>query len=397
MHATAREAARQQASTDWEYVEDVLALARKHLQADLVWMSSLDETHHEIRVSSGHDMDVAVAKAAPFEGSYCTRVLSGQLPPVIPDARHHPVARELPITTSLGIGSYIGIPWHDADGRVGGMVCSLSRDPKPGMGGEEQRFLSVIAELISNHVRRLRTDDWHAAQQDSERVRRVLETRDVRMALQPVIRLRDGVVVGYESLARFSPEVFPSPVHAFAAATRADLGVELELLAAQKALQLRDQLPPDVWLSVNLSADALVDDAVQATLLAHEHPGLGVELTEHVQVSDYAELTARTDQLRAAGISIVVDDAGAGFASFSHILRVSPDVIKLDLDLTRDVDSDKVRRALTRALVDFARDTEAPLVAEGIETQAELETLRELGVDYGQGYLLGRPAFPPLP
>jgi EAL domain-containing protein (putative c-di-GMP-specific phosphodiesterase class I) len=87
-----------------------------------------------------------------------------------------------------------------------------------------------------------------------------------------------------------------------------------------------------------------------------------------------------------------VDDAGAGFASFSHILRLRPNVIKLDIDLTRGVDTDPVRQALTRALVDFARDIDAHLIAEGIETRAEHDALLGLGVPLGQGFLIARPA-----
>jgi len=106
-------------------------------------------------------------------------------------------------------------------------------------------------------------------------------------------------------------------------------------------------------------------------------------------------LIAATERLRAAGAQIAVDDAGAGYASFRHILKLRPAMIKLDLEIVRDVDSDPVRRALTRSLVSFAAEADAVLVAEGIETEAELTVLRRLGVGFGQGYLLARPG--PLP
>jgi EAL domain-containing protein (putative c-di-GMP-specific phosphodiesterase class I) len=96
--------------------------------------------------------------------------------------------------------------------------------------------------------------------------------------------------------------------------------------------------------------------------------------------------------LRARGLRLAVDDAGAGYASFRHILRLRPDHIKLDMSLTRNIDTDKSKRALALALIEFARETGSELIAEGIETQGELATLRELGVMRGQGYLLGRPA-----
>jgi EAL domain-containing protein (putative c-di-GMP-specific phosphodiesterase class I) len=168
------------------------------------------------------------------------------------------------------------------------------------------------------------------------------------------------------------------------------------MLAVQRALDQLGNIPDDLYLGVNLSAEALVVPAVLEMLLqaaAGNH--LGIEITEHTEVHDYTELTAATDILRAAGIQIGVDDAGAGYASFRHILKLRPTVIKLDLEIVRDVDVDPVRQALTRSLVSFAAEADAVLVAEGIETETELKTLRSLGVGFGQGFLLARPG--PLP
>ena len=102
-------------------------------------------------------------------------------------------------------------------------------------------------------------------------------------------------------------------------------------------------------------------------------------------------LTRALDTLRRRGVRLAVDDAGAGFASLRHIVRLSPDFIKLDVSLTRGIDIDPVRQSLAAALVSFARDTGPVVVAEGIETEAELEALRHLGVPLGQGFHLGRP------
>ena len=104
------------------------------------------------------------------------------------------------------------------------------------------------------------------------------------------------------------------------------------------------------------------------------------------------ELEYALRPLRARGMRLSVDDAGAGHSSFRHILRLHPDYIKLDISLTRDIDTDRNRRALAAALIGFAHETGAELIAEGVETESELATLRELGVHKAQGYLLGRPA-----
>ena len=120
-----------------------------------------------------------------------------------------------------------------------------------------------------------------------------------------------------------------------------------------------------------------------------------LEITEHVRVDDYGQLLDRLGRLRRAGIRLAVDDAGAGFASLHHILKLCPDIIKLDIVLTRDIDRDPIKRALASSLVSFSRDVGGTLIAEGIETAAELQTLVELGVPLGQGYHLGYPS--PLP
>jgi EAL domain-containing protein (putative c-di-GMP-specific phosphodiesterase class I) len=122
-----------------------------------------------------------------------------------------------------------------------------------------------------------------------------------------------------------------------------------------------------------------------------------VEITEHELIEDYAHLLDALTPLRTAGIRLAVDDAGSGYASLRHILSLQPDIIKLDIALTRGVDTDPVRRALASALVGFARDTGSVIVAEGIETSAELAALQRLGVPLGQGFYLARPGDLPLP
>lgn len=223
----------------------------------------------------------------------------------------------------------------------------------------------------------------------------IIDTQAIRPTFQPVVSLQDGVVMAYEALARFDDRQFPNPVEAFTAATAAGIGVDLEMLALQRAFEHIDEMPPGTMLTANLSVEALLTPRVHAFLLAHADRSIAVELTEHAQVHDYPALIAITDVLRGAGILIAVDDTGAGFASLSHILQLRPDIIKLDITLTRDIDTDPVRMALARSLVGFSEDIGAILIAEGIETTEEYERLRHLGVRFGQGYYLARPG--PLP
>ncbi|MFI7540945.1 EAL domain-containing protein [Actinoplanes sp. NPDC049599] len=253
-------------------------------------------------------------------------------------------------------------------------------------------LLTALATALGEHV----TDPLaRRHREDAEMLVEVLRDRAVRMVFQPVVRLSDAAVVGYESLARFDLAAFPSPADAFAAAARSGFGVALELLAIERAFESLGELPPDTTLGVNLSVEALMSPAVQAAVLAHAHGNICVEVTEHTPVPDYPALNEVTDRMRAARVLIVVDDAGAGFASLRHILQLRPDIIKLDISITRDINADPVRAALARSLVSFAAEVGARLVAEGIETRAEHDKLRSLGVDFGQGYYLAKPG--PLP
>ncbi len=178
----------------------------------------------------------------------------------------------------------------------------------------------------------------------------------------------------------------------FEEAAEVDLGARLELAAVEAALTHVDRLPAQAFMSVNVSPATATEPDFGALLLAASGSRIVLELTEHARVESYEPLLAAPDELRGHGVRIALDDAGAGYAGLQHLLRLQPDVIKLDLDLTRGIHADPARRALAGALVGFAREIGATIVAEGIETADDLTTLHALGVAWGQGYYLGRPS-----
>jgi EAL domain-containing protein (putative c-di-GMP-specific phosphodiesterase class I) len=218
---------------------------------------------------------------------------------------------------------------------------------------------------------------------------------NLTMVFQPIVSLELGETVGYEALARFQLEPQRPPNEWFLAAFAADLGPELERAAIEAALDELDGLPRDVSLSVNVSPRTLLTAATTELIDRRSDRMIVVELTEHEPVTDYGPINDAMDGLRAGGARLAVDDAGAGFAGLHHILRLRPELIKLDRLLVTGIDNDPARRSLAAALMTFAGETGAQLIAEGIETEAELATLTDLGVHYGQGYHLGRPG--PLP
>jgi PAS domain S-box-containing protein len=240
--------------------------------------------------------------------------------------------------------------------------------------------------------------DALTARDASEAVLRVLQTNAVCTAFQPIMSLRDERMVGVEALSRFSvPGDRRSPEDWFTDAARTGLGTDLELHTLMLALDAARALPAHLYVSVNLSPETLLLPGVHGALARSPIPlsRIVLEITEHSSVEDYDALARALRPLRQAGMRIAVDDAGAGYATFRHILALSPDVIKLDRTLIAGIDRDPARRALAAAMVSFAGETRTSVTAEGLETAAELRTVLRLGVDSGQGYLLGRPTEEP--
>ena len=235
-----------------------------------------------------------------------------------------------------------------------------------------------------------------AMEQRAEVVRDAIANRSFETHFQPIVDLRTGEPIGAEALSRFAQLPVKAPDKWFAEAASLGMGVELELIALESALEQLHLLPTSVYLSLNASVETMMTDRFQEVIADVASERIVLELTEHTKVVDYSGLAQKIERVRSAGVRVAVDDAGAGYSGLAHILNLKPDVIKLDISLTRGIDKDPARRALGRALLSFGLDAyNASLVAEGIETEGEYETLRSLGCPCGQGFFLGRPALLP--
>ncbi|MGY1745291.1 EAL domain-containing protein [Blastococcus sp. SYSU D00695] len=220
---------------------------------------------------------------------------------------------------------------------------------------------------------------------------------DLALVFQPIVDLPAARVVGYEALSRFPGTAAPDVW--FAAARDAGIGAELEALALHRALAARAALPPGAFLTVNVSPHLLGAPPVTAALATVDDlRGVVVELTEHTPVTDLAAVRREADRLRARGALIALDDVGTGWSGLHLMATVRPELVKLDRALVRDVDGDPVRLALAETVGDLAGRIGARLLAEGVETAAELAAFARLGTPLAQGWLLGRPAagFAPL-
>lgn len=222
-----------------------------------------------------------------------------------------------------------------------------------------------------------------------DRILAIIDTQAFHPVFQPVVDLATSAIVGFEALTRFDSGEQPDLL--FADAWSVGLGPDLEVATLGAAVTMAADLPPGRWLSVNASPRLFAAGRDLATVLGRLERPLVIEVTEHEAVSDYVALRSKIRTL-GDGVRLAVDDAGAGAANFAHIVGLQPDFVKLDMGLVRGIDGDLTRQAMVAGLGHFARTSGCRLIAEGIETRAEAETLTALGAQLGQGYLYAKPA-----
>ncbi len=262
------------------------------------------------------------------------------------------------------------------------------------VAGQASLSAEVMGGVVHELSTQLRREESASAERRvrEERIARFAFGEGLRIDYQPIVDLRTREQVGVEALSRFESDPVRAPDAWFKEAVEVGLGIELELAAVRRAVAGLSRLPEPMYLSMNASHRLATNAWFLEELEDIPAKRLVVEITEHEPVDDYDELSKALDTLRARGIRIAIDDAGAGFSSLRHTLRIAPDILKIDMSITHDIDKDRGRRALASALASFAEEMGMAVIAEGVEEGAELATLLELGVRFGQGYLFGHPA-----
>jgi len=373
-----------------------LGALRRHLGMDVAFVSEFTDGARVLRAVDREDgrvavgVGVGVGQSVPLQDSHCQRVVDGRLPELICDARELPAAVEIPAILGRPVGAFLSVPIRLSGGHVYGTLCCFSSRADWSLTRRDLALVRVFAECTAARIDEDR-DATRRRLDDSQRLRHAIAAGSLSMVFQPIVDIDSRQPLGFEALARFAARPRRGPDVWFAEATAAGLGVDAEMTAVALALDELGRVPDGAYLAVNVSPDTAVSGRLEAALAAVPAERIVLEITEHDVIETYGGLQSALRGLRRRGVRIAVDDAGAGYASFRHILRLQPDLIKLDVTLTRRIDRDQPRRALAAAMISFARDTCAAIVAEGVETAAELRTLRLLGVTAAQGYHLGRP------
>ena len=297
------------------------------------------------------------------------------------ESPYHATLRE------MGVRATVNAPlrWNEAIiGDIGLGTCSAEfaisiRERLPTV----EEFAVVVAALLGPAIA-----EHHRVAALRHTINTVIAGREFRPVFQPIVDLESSKVVGYEALTRFDSGQRPDLC--FADAWSVGLGPEMELATLEAAVEVAKRLAPGVWLNLNVSPRLLADpERLRAILWGADRP-LVLEVTEHEVIEDY---DAVREAIRSLGkdIRLAVDDAGAGVANFGHIIDLRPDFVKLDISLVRRVNANLGRQAMVVGMRHFSRTAGCRLIAEGVETLEEARTLTALGVEFGQGYLLGRP------
>ena len=250
-----------------------------------------------------------------------------------------------------------------------------------------------VTSQVVNH-------DIQEQQEIYNELQTVLQNKEIRAVFQPIVSLLDGEIFGYEALSRgIQGSKLERPDALFAAAEKFDQVWELEFLCRSKAFAKAHDLPRDKMLFINVDPkiinDARFQKGVTLAMLAQYNMNASniiFEITEKNSIDDYKSFRQVLHNYTSQGYKIAIDDAGAGYSGLKLVAEIRPQFIKIDMDLVRDIDKDVLKKALMKAFYEFSVVTNMKIIAEGIETIDELETLIQIGIPYGQGYLLQRPA-----
>jgi EAL domain-containing protein (putative c-di-GMP-specific phosphodiesterase class I) len=373
-------------------IERLLALARTQLGMEVAIVSEFTEHEQVLRHQEGNpeEFGLEIGASTRLTDTYCWRVVNGQLPQVIADAKSDVRLRDLEVTWEADIGSYIGVPIRLSNGLIYGSVFCLSHSANPSLRSRDAELMTTLSALIGQDIEAAMAARVERLQR-IERIRGVLERGGLGVVFRPVFDLRSLVIVGYETVPRF--EKGGSPERWLAEATEIGLGPDLERAAKQVALAHLGDLPANAYVWVSLSRTAVGISKVLDMLAAVPGDRIIVALAvEELDAEDRIEQAVH--DLRARDLRLAIDHVNSQATALAHIVSLQPDVIRLDGGEVTEIEADRTQRDAVSFLVQLGSQLGAVIVADGIETRSTVRVLRDLGIPYGQGYALAPPLNP---
>lgn len=373
-------------------IKQLLHSFRVRLDMEVAFVSQFISGRRLFRyIDNAKNIDIVqVGASDPLDESYCKKVVDGLLPELIHDAQSSELACTIAATKAVPVGGHISVPIYLSNGQIFGTYCAFCRHARLDLNEKDLALIRIYADITSSLI-----ENNHEVlvnfEIDRIKIQNVIDTESFYEVFQPILELQSNNVWGYEALTRFIDPAL-TPDRAFEQADELGLGNQLGVATLKSALQDSHYFPANVTLNLNATPALILSGALNEIFADEQDLSRYVlEITEHVIVDDYQEIQTFIQPLRRKGLRLAVDDAGAGYASFRHILLLKPDIIKLDISLIRDIHKSDEKQALTTALVAFSKRGKHLLIAEGVETEEELAILRELKVDLVQGYLFSKP------
>ncbi|MFT6371530.1 MAG: EAL domain-containing protein (putative c-di-GMP-specific phosphodiesterase class I) [Gammaproteobacteria bacterium] len=368
------------------------AVVRKHFDMEVAFISEFINQKRVIKNvdSKNNTVPLTVGYSDPLDKTYCKKIVDNELPNIIHNTQNNDITNNLAVTEALLIGSYIGVPITLSNGIVYGTLCSYKSSPDETLNQRDLSFINAIADIASVLIEK-NIEIELKQKKIKTKILSILDQNKIDIYYQPIFSLESNKITGYEALSRFNATPYRSPDIWFREASQVGLGEELEILAIQNTIAGIGEFKEDIYISINTSPKHVLNGAIAHVLDGVDLKRIVLEVTEHEPISNYSDFRKALDPLRKQGLQLAIDDAGSGYSSFKHILELEADIIKLDINLIQNINSSHKKYLLATALCEFSKAINCTIVAEGVVTVEELNSLKDLGVARVQGYLLGRP------
>ena len=258
------------------------------------------------------------------------------------------------------------------------------------------RLERLVHRTIDEALADATSEQEQLVRQRARKLRTIVTAKRISTLYQPIVDLVSGAPIGYEALSRGPKGEFESPDVLFRIAYEADLVLKLDAVCRENAVHAIRKLGTGQMLFINMEPGSIFHPRLMASIPAGQASRVVFEITEHAAISDFQTFRQAAQIVKQSGFKLAIDDVGSAYSGLRIISMIEPDFIKLDMELTREAQHNRVKMELLKAIAGFSTDAGIPMIVEGIETQEELDAVSRLGVRLVQGYFMGRPAALPV-